>query len=241
MAEKILALIPARGGSKGVPGKNIRPLNGHPLIAYSIKACLDSGIVDRCMVSTDSREIAEIAEQYGAEIPFLRPAELAQDASPDQPVFVHALDWLQKHEGYQPDFVLHLRPTCPFRTPEDSRNVVKLWKDSGCDAVRSVSLVDAISHPYWAFVENAEGLGEYFTNDPEIQEKYGSSRQLLPPVYKAHGRIDAYTPESIFSSDDMLGEKLKLYIVSDTVDIDTVDDFEYAEFLLARKKISFRM
>jgi len=74
MAEKILALIPARGGSKGVPGKNIRPLNGHPLIAYSIKACLDSGIVDRCMVSTDSREIAEIAEQYGAEIPFLRPA-----------------------------------------------------------------------------------------------------------------------------------------------------------------------
>ena len=115
---EILALIPARGGSKSIPRKNIRPLAGHPLIAYSIAAGRQSNLVTRTIVSTDDEEIARIARQYGAETPFLRPAEFAQDNTTDFPVFTHALSWLKEHEGYQPEIVVQLRPTSPIRPPE---------------------------------------------------------------------------------------------------------------------------
>src|SRR5512143_1686076 len=108
---EVLALIPARGGSKGIPRKNIRPFAGHPLIAYSIAAGLQADLVTRVIVTTDDEEIAEVARGCGAETPFLRPAELAQDRTLDLPVFQHALQWLQQHEGYHPDILVHLRPT----------------------------------------------------------------------------------------------------------------------------------
>src|SRR3972149_1828506 len=112
---EVLAVVQARGGSKSIPGKNIRSLAGHPLIAYSIAAGLAAQSVTRLIVSTDSQEIAEIARQYGAEVPFLRPPELAQDDSPDLPLFQHALRWLEDHEDYRPDVVVQLRPTSPLR------------------------------------------------------------------------------------------------------------------------------
>ena len=115
---EILAIIPARGGSKSIPRKNIRPLAGHPLIAYSIAAGRQSRLVTRTIVSTDDEEIAAVARQYGAETPFLRPAEFAQDNTTDFPVFTHALGWLKEHEGYQPDIIVQLRPTSPIRPPE---------------------------------------------------------------------------------------------------------------------------
>ncbi len=113
---KILAIIPARGGSKGLKNKNILPLLGHPLIAYSIKASLDSKRINRVIVSTDSKEIAVVAKQYGAEVPFMRPAEIAQDMSTDMEMFLHALGWLKKNEDYVPDIIVHLRPTSPVRS-----------------------------------------------------------------------------------------------------------------------------
>src|SRR5512145_2909368 len=107
----ILALIPARGGSKSIPRKNIRDFAGHPLIAYSIAAGLQAKLVTRTIVSTDDEEIAAVARQYGAETPFLRPAEFAQDNTTDFPVFTHALAWFAEHEGYHPDIIVQLRPT----------------------------------------------------------------------------------------------------------------------------------
>ena len=233
---KILSLIPARGGSKSIYKKNIRMLGGKPLIQYSIEVSLTSPLIERTIVSTDDQEIAEIARACGAEVPFMRPNEFAQDTSPDKPVFVHALEWLLVHESYEPDFVLHLRPTTPFRSTMDIENVLNLWKETGCDAIRSVSLVDGISHPYHAYVENMNGYGEPFINDKALQKEF-FRRQDLPPVYKAHGLVDGYTPRAIFESDDMLGEKLKLYIVDDAIDIDSINDFEYAEYLLQRGKV----
>src|SRR3989344_749868 len=112
---RILALIPARGGSKGVPGKNIRLLAGAPLIAHSIRAAQESNYIDRVIVSTDDEKIAEVARIYGAEVPFLRPKEFAQDLTPDYPVFEHCLQWLAANENYRPDIVVHLRPTGPLR------------------------------------------------------------------------------------------------------------------------------
>ncbi len=115
---EVLALIPARGGSKGIPRKNIRPFAGYPLIAFSIAAGLQAESVTRVVVTTDDEEIAEVAREYGAEVPFLRPAELAQDRTTDLPVFQHALNWLSEHEDYHPQVVVHLRPTTPIRPPD---------------------------------------------------------------------------------------------------------------------------
>ena len=115
---EVLAIIPARGGSKTIPKKNIRPLDGHPLIAYSIAAGHKSRQVTRVILSTDDEEIAEVARAYGGEVPFLRPADLARDETPDLPVFQHALNWLAEKEGYLPEAVVQLRPTSPIRPPE---------------------------------------------------------------------------------------------------------------------------
>src|SRR5262245_22108602 len=111
----VVAIVPARGGSKGIPRKNVREVGGHPLIAYSIAAGLASPLVSRVIVSTDNEEIASVARAYGAEVPFMRPAELAADDTPDLPVFIHALDWLARHENQSPAIVVHLRPTSPLR------------------------------------------------------------------------------------------------------------------------------
>lgn len=238
MSKKVLAIIPARGGSKSIYKKNIKDLCGKPMIAYTIETCLKSALIDRCIVSTDDEEIAFVAKKYGAEVPFLRPSEFAGDTSPDKPAFTHALDWLKENDNYIPDFILHLRPTSPFRTVGDIESVINIWKSSQCDSVRSVSLVDAISNPYWAFIENDKGYGEHYINDKKLQLKY-SRRQDLPKVYKAHGLVDGYSYDSIYSSSDMLGENMKLHIVDKAIDIDDMEDFEYAEYLVKKRKISF--
>jgi CMP-N-acetylneuraminic acid synthetase len=144
---KVLALIPARGGSKGIPRKNIRDFAGYPLIAYSIKAALQSQAVTRTIVSTDDEEIAAVAREYGAETPFLRPEEFSLDNTTDLPVFQHALKWLEEHENYCPDVVVHLRPTSPIRPltcVDDAVNI--LLSHPEADSVRGV--VEAGQNPY---------------------------------------------------------------------------------------------
>src|SRR5687768_7038153 len=136
---EVLAIIPARGGSKSIPGKNIKPLAGYPLIAYSITAGLQAKTVTRVIVSTDDEEIAAIARYWGAEVPFLRPAALAQDDTPDLPVFQHALRILEKEEGYKPGIIVQLRPTSPFRKLSHIEDAVQLLAQRvDADAVRTV-------------------------------------------------------------------------------------------------------
>ena len=147
----VLGIIPARGGSKRVINKNIRDLAGKPLISFTIKAALGSKLINRLIVSTDNEEIAEIAKRYGAEVPFLRPASLAQDDTPDQPVFQHALKSLSKQDGYEPDIVLNLRPTTPFKTPKTIAKVIEKMRETKADIVRTMSPVESVNHPYWMY------------------------------------------------------------------------------------------
>lgn len=151
---KVLAVIPARGGSKGIPRKNIKKLAGHPLIAYSIAAGLNSSLVTRTIVSTDDQEIAEVAKQYGADVPFLRPEEFARDESRDLPVFQHVLSWLKQNESYQPEIVVQLRPTSPFRSETLVDEAVRILLDHpDADSVRGI--VPSKQNPYkmWKVLE----------------------------------------------------------------------------------------
>ncbi len=185
----ILALIPARGGSKGIPRKNIRLFSGYPLIAWSIAAAKQSKWVTRIIVSTDDEAIAEVARAWGAETPFMRPAEFAQDKTTDLPVFEHALKWLEDKEAYHPEIVLQLRPTSPIRPRtllDDSIRILMEHLDADC--VRGV--VPAAQNPYkmWRFNGEGKPLKPLLSVDG-IDEPYNAPRQILPAVYWQTGHI----------------------------------------------------
>src|SRR5919202_4957182 len=150
---RVLAVVPARGGSKGLPRKNLRLLAGKPLVAHAVAAGLAAELVDRVVCSTEDAEIAEAARQAGAEVPFLRPVELAQDAPEELPVFVHALAWLEQHQGWAPELVVNLRPTSPLRRPAHIDAAIRLLCESGADSVKSVCLARQHPHKMWLFSE----------------------------------------------------------------------------------------
>jgi CMP-N-acetylneuraminic acid synthetase len=153
-APRVLALVPARGGSKGLPRKNVLPLGGHPLIAWSIAAGLQAKTVHRTVCSTDDPEIAEVAARYGAEVPFMRPAELAQDDTLDLPVFQHALEWLEREQGWRADVVVQLRPTSPLRFPGQVDAAVRmLLDDPQATGVRTVIPAPANPYKMWLMPE----------------------------------------------------------------------------------------
>jgi len=154
----ILGIIPARGGSKGVPRKNIVDLGGKPLIYYTIKAAKESGRLDRLVLSSEDAEIIDIAKSLGVEVPFVRPAEYAQDHVGDQPVLQHALNALKKLDGYQPELVLYLKPTIPFRSSTDIENVIQKLKSKKVDSVRTVTETTGVNHPYWMFNMDEKGM-----------------------------------------------------------------------------------
>ena len=175
---EVLALIPARGGSKGIPRKNVRLFAGFPLLAWSIAAARASARTRRVIVSTDDPAIATVAETFGAEAPFLRPAELATDDTPDLPVFVHALAWLEREEGYRPELIVQLRPTSPLR-PTDLIDgaVATLVRRPDIHSVRSVCRPGQSPYKMW---RERDGLLEPLLRDGG-PEAYNRPRQLLPP------------------------------------------------------------
>ncbi len=229
---EVLALIPARGGSKSIPRKNIKPFAGHPLIAYSIAAGLQAEHVGRVIVSTDDPEIAAVARDYGAEVPFRRPATLAQDATPDLPVFTHALAWLEEHEGYRPDLVVQLRPTTPVRPPDlVDRAVRLLLEHPEADSVRGV--VPSGQNPYKMWRITQAGRLAPLLEVPGLAEPYNAPRQSLPPTYWQTGHIDVIRPR-VFAAGSMSGRVI-LPVVLDplyTVDLDTPLDWMWAEWLV---------
>ena len=233
---EVLAIIPARGGSKGIPRKNIRPFAGYPLISYSIAAGLQSEMVIRTIVSTDDEEIAEVARRYGAETPFLRPAELAQDRTTDLPVFQHALTWLAEHEDYHPDVVVQLRPTSPLRPPDCVDEAVRLLLATPeADCVRGVVEAGQNPHKMWRVEPRTNRMTPLLTV-PGIAEPYNAPRQSLPPVYWQTGHIDAIRPATILDKGSMSGTFI-LALVLDarySVDLDSLADWEHAEWLVAK-------
>jgi N-acylneuraminate cytidylyltransferase len=234
----ILAIIPARGGSKGVPRKNIKLLAGEPLIAHTIREARNSGYITRIVVSTDDEEIAQIARDLGAEVPFMRPQELALDHVTDLPVFEHCLRWLAEHQAYSPDIVVHLRPTAPLRTASHIDRAIELFLASpGTDCVRSVSPANEQPLKMWGIEEGY--LTPYIPADVYgIKEPYNMPRQKLPPAYIQNGAVDVIKPEVILNKNSMTGDVIKALVMDseESVSIDSILDWELAEILLARRK-----
>jgi CMP-N-acetylneuraminic acid synthetase len=231
---KILAIVPARGGSKGIPRKNIRSFAGYPLISWSITAGLQAKTQTRVVVSTDDDEIASVARRYGAEVPFLRPPEFAQDTTIDLPVFEHALTWLAENEGYFPEVVVQLRPTTPIR-PLDcvDRAIELLLHHPEVDCVRGI--VPAGQNPYkmWR-VDPITGQMLPLLSLEGNPEPFNTPRQVLPPVYWQTGHIDAIRPACILEKRSMTGDRIFPLILDPgyIVDLDNLNDWIRAEWLV---------
>jgi YrbI family 3-deoxy-D-manno-octulosonate 8-phosphate phosphatase len=236
---EILALIPARGGSKGIPRKNIRLFAGQPLIAYSIAAGLQAKGVTRVIVTTDDEEIAEVARGCGAETPFLRPTELAQDGTLDLPVFQHALNWLAQHEDYHPQAVVHLRPTTPIRPPDlVDRSVSLLLAHPEADSVRGITPAHQNPFKMWLMDEEDKPIHPLMTI-PGIDEPYNSPRQVLPKAYTHTGLIDTIRPATILEINSMSG-RIILPVLFDPAydaDLDTLEDWKHAEQYLLHNRL----
>ena len=230
---EVLAIIPARGGSKGIPHKNIREFAGYPLIAYSIAAGTRASRVTRVIVSTDDQEIASIARDFGAEVPFMRPAILAGDLTLDLPVFKHALTWLLENENYYPDVVVQLRPTSPIRPVNlVDQAVGKLFDHPEADSVRGVVPAGQNPHKMWRI--NADGTMKSLLKIEGIAEPYNEPRQKLPPVYWQTGHIDVIRTGVILDGGSMSGEVILPEFIDPayTVDIDSWRDWARYEWLV---------
>lgn len=230
MEKNIISLIPARGGSKSIPQKNIRLLEGVPLLAYSIAASLQASKVYRTIVSTDSEEIAEQARAWGAEVPFIRPAQLAEDHTLDYPVFEHALRWLEQEEDYRAAIVVQLRPTSPFRPPGSVDEAIELLRRTGADSVRTV--IPSGQNPYKMWRIEKDRM-EPLLGD-EFKEPYNMPRQKLPQTYWQTGHIDVMRYETIMDMRSMTGQHIAPYIVdpSYAIDLDTERDWRMAEYII---------
>lgn len=222
----ILAIIPARSGSKSVPHKNIRNINGKPMLAYSIEHAKASKYINRIIVSTDSNEYAKIALEYGAEVPFLRPEEYATDTSLDIDVFRHALKTLKETEGYEADIVVQLRPTYPIRDVKDIDAMIEMVVESETvDSVRSIGPAKEIPYKMWHMNED----GRITPIMTTIKECYNMPRQELPKVYYQNACIDVLRPRVIFEMNSMSGNEILGYVMDKNFDIDTEEEFKVAE------------
>ncbi len=224
----IMGLITARGGSKGIPGKNLIPIMGRPLISYTIEAALESKVLERVIVTTDDAKIAEVSRQYGAETPFVRPANLSGDWDPSYPVVVHALEWMAENEDYLPDYMMLMQPTSPLRIAEDIRNAVAIARDKDADGV--ISVYEPKQHPHWMF-ELAED-GRFADFDPHEREL--TRRQSLSPQYMLNGSIYLVKRSVIMKQDNFYTPNTYALVMprERSFDIDSLHDARVVEMTM---------
>jgi N-acylneuraminate cytidylyltransferase len=233
---EFLALIPARGGSKGIPRKNIHLFSGYPLIAWSIAAARQAKTVTRILVSTDDEEIAAVARSFGAETPFLRPAELAQDTTTDLPVFEHALRWLAENEKYQPEAVIQLRPTSPIRPPDCVDAAVRiLIAHPDADCVRGVVPAGQNPHKMWRLPDGKDAPMRNLLDVEGMDEPYNAPRQILPPIFWQTGHIDAIRTGTILKKGSLTGEVIYPLVIDPryTIDLDNLQDWDKYEWMVS--------
>jgi CMP-N,N'-diacetyllegionaminic acid synthase len=225
---RILGLITARGGSKAIPRKNVLPLCGKPLIAWTIEAALESRRLSRVVVSTDDEEIARVSKDWGAEVPFLRPAALARDDSPHVPVVLHAIQFLEESEQEHFDYILLLQPTSPFRTAADIANAIALALEKDADGV--IGVTEASAHPFLTKRITREGLLEDFVPKPATY----LARQSLPPVYVINGAIYLVKRDIFLEEQTFHPPRTLAYVMPPerSMDIDTPWDWHVAELIL---------
>src|SRR3989338_2598226 len=226
----VLGIIPARGGSKSIPRKNLAPVLGEPLIFYSIRSAQQSKLLDAFLVSTDDAEIAAVARSYAADAPFLRPKEFSRYDSPDLEFMCHALDWLEVKRGWRPEIIVNLRPTGPLRTGEDIDRVIRLMLDTGCDSARTVSIPAHNPFKMWRVDVASARM------DPLLPTEHGKMlgtdvpRKLLPQnIYWQNGLVDA-TRAKFIRAGRIYGPDIRGVIIDarKAVDIDDSDDLDTA-------------
>ena len=227
--KNILGIIPARQGSKRMPGKNKKLLNGKPLITYSFASAKESLLLNKIIVSTNDLDIISIAEEHGIEVPFVRPEKYADDYATDFDWIKHAVYELE-NTGSIIDYIVILRPTCPLRTAKDIDNAITTICKIGTDSVRSLTKVK--HHPYWMKKITNELAVPYLELD-NAEEKIRS--QDLPPLYYINGMVDIISKNNI-TNNHLYGKKMGYILIDEkrTVDIDTPADFEYCKYLLTR-------
>lgn len=229
---KVLAVVPARGGSKGVPRKNIREVAGRPLIAWTLAAALEAKMMDRVIVSTDDEEVAAVARAWGAEVPFRRPSELATDQAPTLAVLQHAVAWLAQHEGYRPDAVLTLQPTSPLRRAAHCDEAIAVFsKDPNADSLVSCIAVPHILHPRSVMRMTDEGYLEPFVDAPLVLR-----RQDKGPVFARNGAA-IYITRTERLSEYVFGGRLLPFVMDEnsSLDVDTEDDLKAADAALRQR------
>jgi CMP-N,N'-diacetyllegionaminic acid synthase len=231
----VLGLITARGGSKGVPGKNIAPVAGRPLLAYTCDAARGSRRLARAVLSTDDAAIAAVGRECGVEVPFMRPAELARDDTPSLPVAQHAVRWLEEHEGWRADVLVLLQPTSPLRQTRHIDEAVERLEQTGADTVVSVVPVPHNFHPY-AVMQCQDGwLADFWTPPPGFDR---FRRQNLPPLYARNGPAVLVTRvATLMAGNSFYGARVAPYEMDrrSSLDIDDRDDLALAEALLAQR------
>ena len=232
--KRIVGIVPARGGSKSIPRKNVKLLGGIPLIAYSIEAGLRSKYLDRVIVSTDDPEIAAVAREWGAEVPFMRPAELAGDLATDLPVFEHALRWLEE-EGYGCDAVVQLRPTSPFRPPACVDEAVEVLLSGNADSVRGITPSGQNPYKMWRI---EDGMMQPLL-DSEFAEPYNMPRQELPDTFWQTGHVEVIRTATILEMGSMTGHRIAPYVLDPAyaIDLDNELQWKFAEYVLDHWKL----
>ncbi len=227
---RVLGIVPARGGSKGVPGKNIRLLCGKPLLQYTAEAAQAARLLSRVILSTDSEEIAKVGESCGLEIPFLRPAELAEDETPMLPVVQHAVRWMENH-GERFDAICLLQPTNPMRRAEHIDDCIRLLEKTEADGVVTILPVPAEHNPHWVYFPNESGLLSLSTGETAPIPR----RQELPVAYHREGSVYVTRRDVLMDGNTFYGQRLAGYLINaeSSVNIDRPQDWKRAEELLA--------
>ncbi len=228
----VVALIQARGGSKGVPGKNIRPLGGYPLIAWSVVACKLCKNIDRVVISTDSHEIADIGKKYGAEVPFMRPAEFATDTANDLDVIKHALGWFKDVEKRIPDLIIQIRPTTPLREPSLMDDAIRLMQKHP-EATGLLSVFEMPESHCKMFGMKKDGFLHGLCPDDPRPEYFNLPRQVFPPTYFAGGYIDIIKPGTVLDLKMCYGDRILGFISPDSGEVDSPEDFKRLEYLMS--------
>ena len=222
----IVAIIPARSGSKSLVDKNIKELSGHPLIAYSIAAAKLSKKIDRVIVSTNSQEYADIARQYGAEVPFIRPDEFSTDTATDKDFLVHAMNWLEENEGRTPEYWVHLRPTTPLRNVEIVDNAIdEIMQDKSATSLRSGH--KAPESPLKWFVKD----NRYFKGLVS-GEDYNLPKEAFKQVYIPDGFVDIIKSSFVMNNKEIHGDKMIGFESPVCTEVDSVEEFEYIQYQL---------
>ena len=233
---KVLGIITARGGSKGVPGKNLKLLGGKPLIAHTVEAVADCAL-DRVILSTEDARIADAARALGVDVPFMRPAELARDETPHLPVIQHAVRWLAEHQAYRPDVVVILQPTSPLRSAIDIAAALRMLELSDADAVVSVTEVPAHANPMRMLRVDDHGYATLFVDGQPVRNRV-NRRQDLPKAWVMNGAVYACRTAALLSeSPSLYGDRVIAYPMpaERSISIDDLHDWAEAEAALARR------